>query len=94
MGQILHNTWVGVLLYTAVAMVLTVGCLPRGTCYRHCPVLASTTTVALIGVEANEVVAPTAEALALRVLALAGEGLLLLAAALLGLTFIVQSVAA
>jgi hypothetical protein len=93
-GQILHNTWVGVLLCTAVAMVLTVGCLPRGTCYRHCPVLTSTTTVALVGVEANEVVAPTAEALALRVLALAGEGLLLLAAALLGLTFIVQSVAA
>jgi hypothetical protein len=93
MGQTLHNTWVVALLCTAVAMMLTVGCLPKGTCYRHCPVLVSTTTVALAGVKAAEVVAAATEALALRVPALAGEGPLLLAAALLGLPFVVQSIA-
>jgi hypothetical protein len=46
------------------------------------------------GVEAAEVVATTAEALALRVLALTGEGPLLLPATLLGLPFLVQYVAA
>jgi hypothetical protein len=56
-------------------------------------VLVSTTTVALAGVKAAEVVAAATEALALRVPALAGEGPLLLAAALLGLPFVVQSIA-
>jgi hypothetical protein len=74
--------------------VLTVGCLLRGTCYRHCLVLVSTTVMVFIGAEAAEVVATTTEALALRVLALAGEGPLLLTAALLGLSFLVQFVAA
>jgi hypothetical protein len=56
--------------------------------------LVSTTAVVLAGAEAAEVVATTVEALALRVLALAGEGPLLLTTALLGLSFLVQSVAA
>jgi hypothetical protein len=93
MGQTLHNTWVVALLCTVVAMMLTVGCLPKGTCYRHCTVLVSTTAVVLAGVKAAEVVAAATEALALRVPALAGEGHLLLAAALLGLPFVVQSIA-
>jgi hypothetical protein len=75
-------------------MVLTVGCLLRGTCYRHYHVLVSTTVMVFTSVEAAEVVATTAEALALRVLALAGEGPLLLPATLLGLPFLVQYVAA
>jgi hypothetical protein len=94
MGQTLRNTWVGVLLCTAVAMVLTVGCLPKGTCYRHYLVIASTTAVALTGVEAAKVVVAVAKALALRVPALAGEGPLLLATTLLELLFPTQSVAA
>jgi hypothetical protein len=56
--------------------------------------LVSTTAVVLAGAEAAEVVATTVEALALRVLALVGEGPLLLTTALLGLSFLVQSVAA
>jgi hypothetical protein len=90
-----------VLFCTVVAMGLTVGCLPRGcciesscSCYQHCIVLDSTIVVALSGVEAAMVVVAVAEALALRALALAGEGPLLLAAALLWLLFLVQFVAA
>jgi hypothetical protein len=83
MGQTLHNTWVGVLLCTAMAMVLTIGCLPKGTCYRLCPVLVSIPVVALAGAEAAEVVTAIATTLALRVPALAGGGPVLLAAALL-----------
>jgi hypothetical protein len=90
-GQTLHNTWMGVLVYTAVTMVLTACCLSRGTYYRHCPVLISTTVVALDGAEAAEIVAAAAEALTLRVPALTGESPLLLAAALLGLLFPAQS---
>jgi hypothetical protein len=56
--------------------------------------LVSTTIVALTGAEAAEVVATAVKALALRVPALAGEGPLLLVAALLGLPFLVQSIAA
>jgi hypothetical protein len=92
-GQTLHNTWVGVLLCTAVAMVLFVGCLPKGTCYRHCPALVSMTAVALASVEATEVVVAAAKALASRVPALASEGPLLLAATLLRLLFPAQSAA-
>jgi hypothetical protein len=83
-----------VLFCTVVAMGLTVGCLPRGcciegscSCYQHCIVLDSTIVVALSGVEAAMVVVAVAEALA-------GEGPLLLAAALLWLLFLVQFVAA
>jgi hypothetical protein len=54
----------------------------------------STTIAVLSGAEVAVVVATVAEALALRVLALAGEGPLLLAVAPLGLLFLVQSVAA
>jgi hypothetical protein len=93
-GLTLHNTWVGILLCTVVAMVLAVGYLPRGTCYRHCPMFVSTTAVALTGAEDVEVVAAAVGALALRVLALADEGTLFLPTALLGLSFLVQSVAA
>jgi hypothetical protein len=57
-------------------------------------VLDSTIVVALSGVEAAMVVVAVAEALALRALALASEGPLLLAAALLWLLFLVQFVAA
>jgi hypothetical protein len=56
--------------------------------------LVSTTAVVLAGAEAAEVVPTTVEALALRVLVLVGEGSLLLTTALLGLSFLVQSVAA
>jgi hypothetical protein len=75
-----------------VAIGLTVGCLPMGTCYRHCLVFVSTIVVTLSSVEAVVVVATAAEALALRYLALAGEGPLLLIVALFGLLFLLQSV--
>jgi hypothetical protein len=93
-GQTLRNTWVGVLLYNAVAMVLTVGCLPKGTCYRHCLVIVFTTAVALAGAEAAEVVLDIAKALASRVPTLGGEGPLLLIVALLELLFPAQFVVA
>jgi hypothetical protein len=93
-GQTLHNTWVGVLLCTAVAMVLSVVCLPKGTCYQHCPALVSTTAVALAGAKAAEVVVTVVKALVSRIPALAGEGPILLAAALLGLLFPAQSAVA
>jgi hypothetical protein len=57
-------------------------------------VFVSTTIAVLSGAEVAIVVATIAEALALRVLALAGEGPLLLVVAPLGLLFLVQSVAA
>jgi hypothetical protein len=75
-------------------MVLTVGCQPKGTCYRYCLVLVSTTAEALTDVEVAVVVVAVAEALVLRVLAPVGEGPLLPAAALLGLLFLVQSIIA
>jgi hypothetical protein len=70
-------------------MGLAVSCHPEGTCYRCCPVLASTIVVAHSGAEAVAM----AKSLALRVHALAGEDFLLLAIALLGLLFLVQSAA-
>jgi hypothetical protein len=91
MGQTLHNILADILLYIVAAMGLAVSCQPRGTCYRCCLVFVSTTVVALSGAEVVVVDAAAAEALALRVHALAGEGFLLLAAALLGLLFLVQS---
>jgi hypothetical protein len=57
-------------------------------------VLVSIPVVALAGAEAAEVVTAIATTLALRVPALAGGGPVLLAAALLGLPFLVQSVVA
>jgi hypothetical protein len=54
--------------------VLTIGCLPKGTYFRHCPVLASTTVVELVGAEAAKVVVAATKALASKVSALAGEG--------------------
>jgi hypothetical protein len=57
-------------------------------------VFVSTTIAVLSGAEVAVVVATIEEALALRVLALAGEGPLLLVVAPLGLLFLVQSVAA
>jgi hypothetical protein len=80
-------------LYIGVAMGLAVSCQPRGTCYRCCLVLASTTTVAHSGVEAVVVHVAVVEVLVVGVHALAGEGFLLLIAALLGLLFLVQSAA-
>jgi hypothetical protein len=80
---------VEVLLHILAIMGLTVSCLPRGTCCRHYPLFVSTTVVVLSGVEVAEVVAAIAEALALRVHALADEGLLLLTATLLGLLFLI-----
>jgi hypothetical protein len=91
-GQTLHNILAEVLFSIAVAMGLTVSCLPRGTCCQHYDVFVSTTTMVFSGAEAVAVVVVAAEALALRVHALAGEGHLLLAAALLELLFLVQSV--
>jgi hypothetical protein len=60
------------LLCIVAVMGLTVSCLSRGTCCRHCPVFVSTTVEQLSGVEAIVVVAPVAEVLALRVHAPAG----------------------
>jgi hypothetical protein len=94
MGQTLHSILAEVLLYIVMAMGLTVWCLPRGTCCQHYAVFVSTTDVALSGAEATVVVAAAADALTLSALALVGEGPLLLAAALVGLLFLVQSVAA
>jgi hypothetical protein len=79
---------VEVLLCIMAAMGLIVSCLPRDTYYRCCHVFVSTTVVALSGVEAIVVVASVVEVLALRIQALAGEGFLLLVAALLGLLFL------
>jgi hypothetical protein len=63
MGWTLHNILVEVLLYIVAAIGLAISCLPRGTCCQHYHVFVSTTTA---------VVAVVAEALALRVHALAG----------------------
>jgi hypothetical protein len=68
--------------------------LAKGTCYRCCLVPVSTTIVALSGTEAVVVDVAVTEVLALRVHALAGDGFLLLITALVGLLFLVQSVAA
>jgi hypothetical protein len=75
-------------------MGLAVSCQPGGTCYRCYPVLSSTTVVACSGAEAVVVGVTAAKALALGVHALAGEGFLLLAIALLGLLFLIQTVVA
>jgi hypothetical protein len=75
-------------------MGLAISCQLGGTCYRCCPVLASTNMVACSGAEAVVVDITVAKALELGVHALAGEGFLLLIAALLGLLFLVQSTAA
>jgi hypothetical protein len=87
MGWTLHNILVGVLLYTIVATGLAVSCLLRGTCCRCYLAFASTAVVVFPGVEADAVVAVAAEALALRALALAREGPLLLIAGLPELLF-------
>jgi hypothetical protein len=83
-----------VLLYIVVAVGLAVSYLPWVTCYRHYLVFLSTTVVVISGPEVVVVVVAVAEALALRVPALAGEGPLLLARTLLGLIFLVQSATA
>jgi hypothetical protein len=57
-------------------------------------VFVSTTATVLSSAEAAVVVAAVANALELRVPALAGEGALLLVVALLGLLFLIQSAAA
>jgi hypothetical protein len=75
-------------------MGLAVSYLPGGTCCRHYPVLVPITIAVHSGAEAALVVVTVVEVLALRVLALAGEGPLLLTVSLLGLLFLVQSVAA
>jgi hypothetical protein len=72
-GRTLHNTLAEVLLCIMVDMGLTVSCLPRGTCCQHCPVFVSTIAMVLSGVEAAVVVATVADALALRVQALANK---------------------
>jgi hypothetical protein len=90
-GLTLHNILTEVPLYIGAAMGLAVSCQPGGTCYRCCPVLASTTAVARSGVKAIVVDVAVAKALALRIHALASEGFLLLTATLLGLLFLVQS---
>jgi hypothetical protein len=90
-GRTLHNILAEVLLCIMAAMGLTVSCLPRGTCCRCYPMFVSTTAVVLSGAEAAMVVATIVEAFSLTVHALAGEGFLLLAIALLGLLFLVQS---
>jgi hypothetical protein len=89
-GRTLHNILLEVLLCIAVAMGLTISCLPMGTCCQHYAMFVSITVVVFSGAE----VAVAVEALALRVHALANKGLQLLVAALLELLFIVQSVVA
>jgi hypothetical protein len=93
-GRILHNILAEVLIYIVTGMGLAVSCLPRGTCCRHYHVFVSTTATVLSSAEAAVVVAAVANALELRVPALAGEGALLLVVALLGLLFLIQSAAA
>jgi hypothetical protein len=87
MGQTLHSILVEVLLCTVVAMGLVVTCLPRGTCCRCYSAFVSTADVVFPSAEADVVAVAAAEALALRALALADEGPLLLAPALPGLLF-------
>jgi hypothetical protein len=72
-------------------MRLALGCQSWGTCYRCCPLFISTTTATRSGAEVVVVDVDVMEALALGVHALAGEGFLLLTAALPGLLFLVQS---
>jgi hypothetical protein len=93
MGRTLYRILVEVLLCTVVAMGLVVSCLPRGTCCRCYPVFVSIVAVVFPGAEVDVVVATAVEALALMVCTLAGEGPLLLIAALLGLLFSAQSAA-
>jgi hypothetical protein len=97
-GLTLHNILVEVPLCIGAAMGLATDCQPGGTCCRCCPmfagVVASTTAMVSSGaVEAAVVDVAVAKALALKVHALVGEGFLLLAAALLGLPFLVRSAA-
>jgi hypothetical protein len=92
-GQTLHNTCAVVPLCIGAAMGLAIICQLMGTCYQCYSVFVST----VVACSDGEVVAvdiAVAEALALRVHAVAGEGFLLLTAALLGLLFLVQSVVA
>jgi hypothetical protein len=87
MGPTLHSILVEVLLCTVVATGLVVTCLPRGTCCRCYSAFVSTADVVFPSAEADVVAVAAAEALALRALALADEGPLLLAPALPGLLF-------
>jgi hypothetical protein len=71
-------------------MGLAVSYLPRGTCCQSYSVFVSTAVVVFPSAEADAVVVAAAEDLALRALALADEGPLLLTAALLVLLFPTQ----
>jgi hypothetical protein len=93
-GRTLHNILAEALICTVEVMGLTVSYLPRGTCYQHCLASVSTAIVMLSGAEAVVIVSTVVEVLALRAYALVGEGFLLLTAALIGLLFLVRSVAA
>jgi hypothetical protein len=89
MGRTLHNTLMEVLLCIVAVVGLTVSCLSRGTCCEHYHAFVSTIAMVLSGAEAAVIVDVVAEALALRVHALAGEGFLLLTPTLLGLLFLI-----
>jgi hypothetical protein len=89
MGRTLRSILVDVPLYIGVAMGLAVSYQPRGTCYQCCLVFVTTTIAAHSGAEVVVVDVAVAEALALGVHALAGEGFPLLVVALLGLLFLV-----
>jgi hypothetical protein len=89
-GQTLRSILAGGLLYTVVAMGLALSCLPRGTCCRRYLAFVSTAAMVFLGAEVDAFVFVATEALALRALALAGEGPLLLALGLPELLFPTQ----
>jgi hypothetical protein len=86
----LHNTLVEVPLYIEASMGPTVGCQQWGTYYRCCFV---STADAYFVEEAVVVGVAVAETLALRAHVPVGEAVVLPAASLLELLFLVQSIA-
>jgi hypothetical protein len=74
--------------------VLAANCWPGDTWYQCCPVFVGVVTSTTIATSYSVVDTAIAKALVLGVHALAREGFLLLAVALLGLLFLVRSAAA
>jgi hypothetical protein len=85
--QTLRSILAGVLLCIVVATRLAISCFRMGTCCRWYLAFVSTTAMVFPSAEADAVVAIVAKALALRALALADKGNLLLTASLPELLF-------
>jgi hypothetical protein len=88
MGHTLHSILVGVLLCIVVAMGLAVTYQQRSTCCRWYLAFVSTAAMVFPGAEPDVVVAVAVEAPALKALALADEGPILLVVGLPELLFL------